>query len=64
MKIPSRHIWKTVNEITRYKGDPHFRHLHLGRTIRDLQRHSEEKYNNRIQALLQSLEEAERRVRK
>ncbi len=32
--------------------------------MRDLQRHSEEKYNKRIQALLETLERAERQSHK
>lgn len=61
MKIPSRHIWKTVNEASRYDADLRSQNLHIGRTLRDLQLHSEERPNNRIQALLETLERAERR---
>ncbi|MDE3811350.1 hypothetical protein I7I49_13810 [Sinorhizobium meliloti] len=64
MKIPSRHIWKTVNEAGRYQADLRDRNLHIGKTMRDLQRHSEEKYNKRIQALLETLERAERQSHK
>ncbi len=60
MKMPSRHIWKTVNEAGRHRADLRNRNLHIGRTMRDLQRHSEEKYNKRIQALLDTLDRVER----
>lgn len=63
MKIPSRHILKTVTEITRPEADMNIRNLHIGRTLRDLEMHTEEKSNERLQALLEDLEQSERRRR-
>jgi len=62
MKIPSRHIWKTVNDIPRHRADRSNQNLHIGRTMRDLQRHTEEKHNMRLQALLERLEQTERKM--
>ncbi|ASY55380.1 MULTISPECIES: hypothetical protein [Sinorhizobium] len=33
--------------------------LHIGRTLRDLEMHTEEKGNERLQALLENLEQCE-----
>ncbi|APG90098.1 hypothetical protein SAMCFNEI73_Ch0774 [Sinorhizobium americanum] len=63
MKIPSRHILKTVTEITRPEADMSVHNLHIGRTLRDLEMHTEEKGNERLQALLENLEQCEGRRR-
>lgn len=64
MKIPSRHIWKTVNEISRQRAGLRSQNLHIGRTIRDLQSHTEQKANQRLDALLDNLDRAERNAGK
>ncbi|MCA1489449.1 hypothetical protein [Sinorhizobium alkalisoli] len=61
MVIPSRHIWKTVATIAGYRADLRKHNLHIGRTMRDLETHTEGKPNKRIQALLEELETAERK---
>ena len=63
MKIPSRHILKTVTETVRPESDMNVQNLHIGRTLRDLEMHTEEKSNDRLQALLEDLEHSERRRR-
>lgn len=45
MKISSRHIWKTVNEAGRHQAELRNQNLHIGRTMRELQQQSEQKYN-------------------
>ncbi|PLT86677.1 hypothetical protein BMJ32_32130 [Sinorhizobium medicae] len=60
MKISSRHIWKTVNEAGRHQAELRNQNLHIGRTMRELQQQSEQKYNNRLQRLLETLEQTER----
>ncbi|OAP40993.1 hypothetical protein AU381_03655 [Sinorhizobium glycinis] len=64
MKIPSRHILKTVTEITLHEAGVRNHNLHIGRTLRDLEMHTEEKSNERFQSLLENLDQSERRRRK
>ncbi|WP_240545180.1 hypothetical protein [Sinorhizobium fredii] len=61
--MPSRHILKTVTEIGRREADVSIHNLHIGRTLRDLEMHTEEKRNERLQVLLDNLEQSERRLR-
>ncbi len=63
MNIPSRHILKTVTEITRHEADTRSDNLHIGRTLRELEMHTEEKSNEHFQGLLENLEQAERKLR-
>ncbi|WP_018234740.1 hypothetical protein [Ensifer sp. BR816] len=63
MKIPSRHILKTVTAITRHEADASNHNLHIGRTLRELEMHTQEKSNERLQFLLDSLDQSERRRR-
>ncbi|NRP71591.1 hypothetical protein ILFOPFJJ_02478 [Ensifer psoraleae] len=60
MKIPSRHIWKSVTELARHNAALRNHNLHIGRTMRDLHVHTEEKRNKRLKTLLEALERAER----
>ncbi|WEX88035.1 hypothetical protein PZN02_000487 [Sinorhizobium garamanticum] len=64
MKIPSRHIWKSVTEVARHNAPVRRHNLHIGRTMRDLHIHTEEKRNKRLQALLDALEKAEKALPK
>lgn len=61
MVIPARHIWKTVATIAGYRADLRKYNLHIGRTMRDLEMRTEGKTNKRFDALLEDLEEAERK---
>ncbi|MEY9782312.1 hypothetical protein [Sinorhizobium fredii] len=63
MKLPSRHILKTVTEIPRHAADLRDHNLHIGRTLRELGTHTEGKSNERLQGLLENLEQAEREPR-
>lgn len=63
MKLPSRHILKTVTEIPRHAADLRNHNLHIGRTLCELEMHTEEKSNERLQGLLKNLERAERESR-
>jgi hypothetical protein len=63
MKIPSRHILKTVTAITRHEADASNHNLHIGRTLRELEMHTQQKSSEHLQSLLDSLEQSERRLR-
>ncbi len=63
MAIPMRHIWKTINSIPGQRTELRKYNLHIGRTIRDLEMHTEGKPNKGLQDLLQKLEQAEREKR-
>ncbi|WEX78106.1 hypothetical protein PYH37_002958 [Sinorhizobium numidicum] len=53
-----------MTDSARQKSDLRNHNLHIGRTIRDLQMHTEEKLNARLQGLLEELEKAERKIRR
>ncbi|MEY9100234.1 hypothetical protein ABIA24_003143 [Sinorhizobium fredii] len=56
MKLPSRHILKTVTEIPRHAADLRNHNLHIGRTLCELEMRTEGKSNEHLQGLLENLE--------
>lgn len=63
MAILTRQIWKTINSIPGQRSELRKYNLHIGRTIRDLEMHTEEKPHQGLKDLLQKLEQAEREKR-
>ncbi|MCZ4090228.1 hypothetical protein [Sinorhizobium psoraleae] len=49
-----------MTELARHNAALRNHNLHIGRTMRDLHMHTEEKRNKRLKTLLEALERAER----